>query len=160
MGSGFVGDVGSVGAWLAWVKFQRRWRGQRKSTKFWCGQRGWGRFKIQAWVTWVKHLAWVLWVHKILAPGSKDGVGQCGLRCGLNVLQFHHTLKKTLSSIECDLIIPTKFNNLYCFFSSYFIYFLLLYANESDLLVMNFQNYFLKFDLPGLFFFSCGYLFC
>ena len=41
--------------------------------------------KILAWV------AWVAWVPKILAPGSKSGVGQKN-NVGSNVLLINHTL--------------------------------------------------------------------
>ena len=51
--------------------------------------------------------------------GQKHGVG-------LNVLLFNHTLKKTMSSIEYDLIVPTEFNKRYSSSLSYLIYFALL----------------------------------
>ena len=44
--------------------------------------------------------------------GSVGGVGQKNVT-GLNVLLFNHTLEKTLSSIQYDLIVPTEFSKLY-----------------------------------------------
>ena len=49
------------------------------------------------------------WVHKNFIVGKKDGLDRKN-DVGLNVLLFNHTLQKTLSSIEYDLIVPAELN--------------------------------------------------
>ena len=74
-----------------------------------------------AWVAWIEILAWVAWVHKILA-----WVARVKKTTWVNVFLFNHTLQKTLSSIEYDLIVPTKFSKFYSSLLSYLIYFVFL----------------------------------
>ena len=65
-----VGKVDKVLAWVEWVKLWRGWSGWCVLINFWHGS------KQMAWVAWVHEIlawvTWVAWVHEILAWVKKS----------------------------------------------------------------------------------------